>query len=155
MEQAIFLSKIGSFWCLSDSFIQYYKTRTVWRFPLFTDAGSEDERPGNFCRPPSFLLSLFFNGWPFSNKNLNIVRNNDTSLSLSLSFWKDHGSLIAHNLSFSLVVDNDWGTQEVCNWWWFCFRLLILLYFYSKEIWMLLKCHRMGFPFYFYYLLTM
>lgn len=127
---------MSSFWCLSDSFIQYYKTRTVWRFSLFTDAGSKDERPGNLCRPPSILLSLFFNGWPYSNKNLNIVRNNDTSLSVSLSrsvsLWKDHGSLIAHNLSFYLVVDNDWRTQEVCNWWWFWFRLLILLYFYSK-----------------------
>lgn len=54
------------------------------------------------------------------------------SLSRSVSLWKDHGSLIAHNLSFYLVVDNDWRTQEVCNWWWFWFRLLILLYFYSK-----------------------
>lgn len=61
-----------------------------------------------------------------------ITTPHSLSLSRSVSLWKDHGSLIAHNLSFYLVVDNDWRTQEVCNWWWFWFRLLILLYFYSK-----------------------
>lgn len=145
---------MDSFWCLSDSFIQYYKTRTVWRFLLFTDVSSKDERPGNFGRPPSFLLSLFLTVGHFPTK-IWILCVITTPLSSLLSLWKDHGSLIAHNLSFFLVVDNVWGTQEVCNWWWFWFRLLILLYFYSKENWMLLKCHRMGFPFYFYHLLTM